>query len=71
MPRPFGVSEPDRRWAGQDSRGYRSKGTYQLWHWFYVTVMGALSRLLKMSGGGLLPDIGRHSLRPENVAESP
>ena len=34
-------------------------------------MLGALSSWPRMSGGGLLPCFGRHSLRPENSAESP
>ena len=66
-----GHRESGRRWAGQGSRGYRSKGSIQLWYWCYATVLGALSLLPMMSGGGLLRYVGRHSLRPGDGAESP
>ena len=51
--------------------GLPSQGLIQLWHWCYVTVLGALSFLPLMSEGGLLPYVGRHSLRPGDGAESP
>ena len=34
-------------------------------------MLGALNRLPVMSGGGLLPCVERHSLRPGDGAESP
>ena len=53
------------------SREYRYKCPSQLLHWYYALVLGALSSWPMMSGDGLLPCLGRHSLRPENGAESP
>ena len=53
------------------SRKYRNRCSSQLLHWYYALVLGALSSWPMMSGEGLLPCLGRHSLRPENGAESP
>ena len=59
------------RCTDQMSREYRYKCSSQLLHWYYALVLGALSSWPRMSGGGLLPCLGRHSLRPENGAKSP
>ena len=57
--------------AGPMSRKYRNRCSSQLLHWYYALVLGALSSWPMMSGEGLLPCLGRYSLRPENGAESP
>ena len=57
--------------AGPMSRKYRNRCSSQLLHWYYALVLGALSSWPMMSGEGLLPCLGRHSMRPENGAESP
>ena len=53
------------------SREYRYECSRQLLHWYYALVLGALSSWPMMSGGGRLPCLERHFLRPENGAESP
>ena len=55
--------------AGRESRNYRYKGSSQQVHLYKARVLGSLSGLPMMNGGGLLFLQKRHFLRPENGAE--
>ena len=55
--------------ADRESRRYRYKGSNQQVHLCYAPVLGSLSGLSMMSGGGLFFAQKRHFLRPEYGAE--